>query len=117
MANSSGNNAGCMAGTTGNVTINYRYNAWRGQFGAGGNTPGPCNATDSTAVTSPAWVNPAGAPRSGLDMHLSSKTGRAIDFVPCASLTIGTRCPTGRDVFGNKWPRRKANAGADQTGA
>lgn len=117
MANRSGNNAGCMAGARRNVTINYAYNAWLGRYGGGGNTPGPCAESDSTNVTTPSWVNPAGAPHVGLDMRLASKEGRAIDFVPCASLTIGGGCPVGTDAFGDVWPRVKANAGADQAGA
>jgi chitodextrinase len=115
MVNASGNNAGCMAGTIGNVTVNYQYNVWRGPFGSGGNTTGPCDSTDTDATT-PGWVDASGAPNTGLDVHLAGASGTAIDYVPCASLTIGS-CPTGIDVFGNAWPSGAANAGADQTGA
>ena len=117
MADASGNNAGCMTGTTGQVTVAYQYNAWLGSMGGGGNTPGPCGATDSTNVRTPGWVNPAGAPGVGLDMQLRSKSGRAIGFVPCASLTIGAGCPIGTDAFGHEWPQGRANAGADQAPA
>ena len=110
MANSSGNNAGCMAGTTGNVTINYQYNVWRGLFGGGGNTAGPCAPTDTVATT-PGWVNAVGAPATGLDMHKTGPAGVADDFVPCASLTIGS-CPA-TDYDGDSFGPF-ADAGADQ---
>ncbi len=110
MANSSGNNAGCYSGTHGNVTIEYQYNVWRGSFGGGGNTPGPCDPTDTVATT-PGWVSAVGAPAGGLDMHKTGPAGVADNFVPCALVTIGS-CPAtdyDGDVFGSL-----ADAGADQ---
>lgn len=104
-----GNNAGCLAGTTGNATVNYRYNAWR-SYGAGGNTPGPCDVTDTTGNT-PAWVNSSGSPTVGLDMHKTGSLGVADNFVPCASLSIAT-CPT-LDLFGTPLGAT-ADAGAVQ---
>jgi hypothetical protein len=110
MADASGNQAGCYGGTHGNVTVRYQYNVWRGQYGGGGNTTGPCDPTDTVATT-PGWVNAAGAPATGLDMHKTGPVGVADDFVPCALLMIGS-CPS-TDSDGDRFGLL-ADAGADQ---
>jgi hypothetical protein len=110
MVGTTGNNVGCMAGTAGNVTVNYQYNVWRGLRGGGGNTPGPCSSTDTVATT-PGWVNAGASPSVGLDMHKTGSPGVADNYVPCALLTIGT-CPTS-DTDGDSF-QPLSDAGADQ---
>ena len=87
-----------------NVAFNYSHNVW------GSGTA--CSSSDAISKT-PAWVNPAAAPATGIDMSLSG-SGTALGFVNCSTLSVGS-CPTGTDAFGNPWPTTTANAGADQT--
>ena len=92
-------------GPPANVKIAYSHNVWR--------SGEACSSSDVIAST-PEWVDPAQAPATGIDMHLSSGSGTAIGHVTCATLAVGS-CPTGTDAFGNPWPTTTANAGADQT--
>jgi hypothetical protein len=89
-------------GPPSNVTLRYQYNVWR--------TGPACAASDATG-TSTAWVNAAAAPAVGLDMHKTGPAGIADNFVPCASLTIGS-CPSS-DFDGDGYAA-VADAGADQ---
>jgi hypothetical protein len=105
VSNTSGSNAGCNGSAAG-LKLSYSYNVWNNIPGA---TKGPCGSTDAAAVT--AFVNTAGAPQSGLDLHLAAPVQVADNRVPALNCTTLVKT----DFDGQRRPAgTKCDAGADE---